>query len=83
VADANSATTVAINGAGIGGVYLAAHLGLAGFKLRLHDVADSRLADNRAMGGITVEGDAGGMPQSSTSRPIFAQPSTAPTSSLS
>jgi opine dehydrogenase len=58
--DANSATTIAIIGAGIGGVYLAAHLGVAGFKLRLHDLDDARLADIRAMGGITVEGDAGG-----------------------
>jgi opine dehydrogenase len=56
----NSATTVAIIGAGIGGVYLAAHLGLAGCKLRLHDVDDTRLADIRAMGGIDVEGEDGG-----------------------
>ncbi len=55
-----SATTVAIIGAGIGGVYLAAHLGVAGFKLRLHDIDDSRLDDIRAMGGVTVEGEAGG-----------------------
>jgi opine dehydrogenase len=54
------AATIAIIGAGIGGVYLAAHLGVAGFKLRLHDLDDARLADIRAMGGITVEGDAGG-----------------------
>jgi opine dehydrogenase len=58
--DANSATTIAIIGAGIGGVYLAAHLGVAGFKLRLHDLDDARLADIRAMGGIVVEGDADG-----------------------
>jgi opine dehydrogenase len=55
-----SAPTVAIIGAGIGGVYLAAHLGVAGFKLRLHDIDDSRLGDIRAMGGVTVEGEAGG-----------------------
>src|SRR5271170_2168592 len=56
----NSTSTVAIIGAGIGGVYLAAHLGVAGFKLRLHDLDDDRLADIRAMGGITVDGEAGG-----------------------
>ena len=48
--------TVAIIGAGIGGIYLAAELGVAGFKLRLHDIDDERLADIRAFGGIEVEG---------------------------
>jgi opine dehydrogenase len=52
--------TVAIIGAGIGGVYLAAELGVAGFKLRLHDIDDTRLADIRTFGGIDVEGDRGG-----------------------
>ena len=52
--------TVAIIGAGIGGVYLAAELGIAGFKLRLHDIDDARLADIRAFGGIEVEGGKGG-----------------------
>ena len=42
------ATTVAIVGAGIGGVYLAAHLGVAGCQLRLTDLDDSRLAEIRA-----------------------------------
>src|SRR5215469_1434796 len=48
-------TTVAIVGAGIGGVYLAAQLGLLGSKLRLTDRDDSRLADIRTRGGIDVE----------------------------
>jgi opine dehydrogenase len=48
-------TTVAIIGAGIGGVYLVAELGLAGHKLRLHDVDELRLADIRAHGGIDIE----------------------------
>jgi opine dehydrogenase len=56
----NAATSVAIIGAGIGGVYLAAHLGVAGCKLRLHDIDDARLADIRAMGGVDVEGESGG-----------------------
>jgi opine dehydrogenase len=50
-----SDTTVAIVGAGIGGVYLAAELGLLGCKLRLHDRDDSKLAEIRARGGIEVE----------------------------
>jgi opine dehydrogenase len=48
-------STVAIIGAGIGGVYLVAELGLAGHRLRLHDLDDSRLADIREHGGVDVE----------------------------
>jgi opine dehydrogenase len=48
-------TTVAIVGAGIGGVYLAAHLGQLGAKLRLADRDDSRLGDIRARSGLDVE----------------------------
>src|SRR5438552_4063617 len=47
--------TVTIIGAGIGGIYLAADLGLRGCRLRLHDRDDSRLAEIRARGGIDVE----------------------------
>ena len=32
--------TVTIIGAGIGGLYLIAELGVAGFRLRLHDIDD-------------------------------------------
>ena len=49
--------TVAIVGAGIGGVYLAADLGLLGCPLRLHDRDDAKLGDIRARGGIDVEGE--------------------------
>src|SRR6266702_4184006 len=52
--------TVAIIGAGIGGCYLVAKLGIAGFKLRLHDIDDAKLSDIRARGGIDVEGEGGG-----------------------
>jgi opine dehydrogenase len=52
--------TVAIIGAGIGGVYLAGELGMLGCKLRLHDRDDSRLAEIRARGGIEVEGERAG-----------------------
>jgi len=48
-------TTVAIVGAGIGGVYLAAELGRLGCALRLTDLDDSRLADIRSRGGLDVE----------------------------
>ncbi len=60
MADNDAVETVAIIGAGIGGIYLAAELGIAGYKLRLHDLDDTRLADVRAFGGIDVEGDRGG-----------------------
>ncbi|HWD60512.1 MAG TPA: NAD/NADP octopine/nopaline dehydrogenase family protein, partial [Stellaceae bacterium] len=50
-------TAVAIVGAGIGGVYLAAQLGQRGAALRLTDRDDSRLADIRARGGLEVEAD--------------------------
>jgi len=60
VASSDAVETVAIIGAGIGGVYLAAELGIAGFKLRLHDIDDTRLADVRAFGGIDVEGEKAG-----------------------
>jgi opine dehydrogenase len=52
--------TVAIIGAGIGGVYLAAELGMLGCQLRLHDLDDRRLAEIRARGGIDVDGTNGG-----------------------
>ena len=48
-------TTVAIIGAGSGGVYLAAELGTLGCRLRLTDRDESRLADIRAHGGLDVE----------------------------
>jgi len=48
-------TTVAIIGAGIGGVYVAADLGLRGCRLRLHDRDETRLTEIHARGGIDVE----------------------------
>jgi len=61
VTDENSANTVTIIGAGIGGLYLVAELGKAGFKLRLHDIDDSRLSEIKARGGVDVEeGESGG-----------------------
>ena len=58
--DENSAKTVAIIGAGIGGLYLIAEVGIAGFRLRLHDIDDSGLSEIRARGGVDVDGEEGG-----------------------
>jgi opine dehydrogenase len=58
--DDSTAAKVAIIGAGIGGCYLVAELGVAGFPLRLHDVDDSKLAEIRARGGVDVEGERAG-----------------------
>jgi opine dehydrogenase len=52
--------TVTIIGAGMGGVYLVAMLGLLGCRVRLHDIDESRLADFRNAKGIEVEGPGGG-----------------------
>jgi opine dehydrogenase len=57
LAGKRDASTIAIIGAGIGGVYLVVQLGLAGFRLRLHDIDESRLTDIRTRGGIDVEGE--------------------------
>jgi opine dehydrogenase len=56
LAEAGARPTVTIIGAGIGGVYLVAMLGVLGCKVRLHDMDDSRLTDLRASKGIEVEG---------------------------
>jgi opine dehydrogenase len=48
-------STVAIIGAGIGGVYLVGHLGVAGHRVRLTHIDDAPLADIRARGGVDVE----------------------------
>ncbi len=58
--DRSTAETVAIIGAGIGGIYLVAESGVAGFKLRLHDIDDLKLSEIQARGGVDVEGEGGG-----------------------
>jgi 2-polyprenyl-6-methoxyphenol hydroxylase-like FAD-dependent oxidoreductase len=65
------AETVAIIGAGTGGLYLLAELGTAGFKLRLHDIDDSKLSEIRARGGVDVEGEKGGSLRLSAQRAIW------------
>ena len=45
---------IAIIGAGPGGLRLSAHLGLAGQRIRLNDIDDSKLAPLRASGGVNV-----------------------------
>lgn len=46
---------IGIIGAGPGGLRLAAHLGLAGHRLRLNDIKDAPLAAVRSRGGLDVE----------------------------
>ena len=58
--DRSTAETVTIIGAGTGGRYLLAALGVAGFKLRLHDIDNSTLSEIRAHGGVDVEGESVG-----------------------
>jgi opine dehydrogenase len=60
VANESAVETVAIIGAGIGGLYLVAELGTAGFKLRLNDIDDARLSEIQTRGGVDVEGEGGG-----------------------
>jgi opine dehydrogenase len=48
--------TVTIIGAGLGGIALVANLGLAGYRLRLHDRDEARIAKVRERGGLDVEG---------------------------
>ena len=55
-----TATTVTIIGAGLGGIALVANLGLLGYRLRLHDRDEARIARVREHGGLDVEGLAKG-----------------------
>src|SRR2546425_10059441 len=54
------AITVTIIGAGLGGIALVANLGLLGYRLRLHDRDEARIARVRERGGLDVEGLAKG-----------------------
>jgi len=51
-----SQCTVTIIGAGLGGIALVANLGLAGYRLRLHDRDEARIAKLQERGGLDVEG---------------------------
>jgi opine dehydrogenase len=51
-------TTVTVIGAGSGGWGLLTNLGVAGCRMRIHDLDDGRLEAIRARGGIEVEGGA-------------------------
>ena len=48
--------TVTVIGAGLGGVGLIANLGLAGYRMRLHDRDAARLLALQKRGGVDVEG---------------------------
>jgi opine dehydrogenase len=52
----NTSTTCAVIGAGLGGVAVCANLGVAGYRMRLHDRDGARLTALSARGGIDVEG---------------------------
>src|SRR5258708_3119128 len=54
------ATTVTIIGGGLGGSALVANVGLLGYRLRLHDRDEVRIAKVRERGGLDVEGLAKG-----------------------
>src|SRR5581483_813898 len=49
-------TTVTVIGAGSGGFGLITNLGMAGYRIRLHDRDDTRLAPIRERGGLDLEG---------------------------
>jgi opine dehydrogenase len=50
------AGTITIIGAGLGGIALVANLGLAGYRLRLHDRDEARIDAVRKRGGLDVDG---------------------------
>lgn len=49
--------TIAVIGAGAGGIYLLPQLTRAGFRIRLHDIDATKLNAVKARGGIEIEGD--------------------------
>src|SRR5262245_37306987 len=51
-----SQTTCTVIGAGLGGCALVASMALSGYRMRLHDLNNKRLAEIRDRGGIDVEG---------------------------
>lgn len=53
--------TIAVIGAGIGGLYAIAYLGAAGHMMRLHDIDEAKLADVKAAGQIEIEGIGSGV----------------------
>ena len=81
MADKSTAETVTIIGAGIGGLYLLAEWGIAGFKLRLHDIDDSKLSEFERAAGWTSKAKEAGSLLSTARRLIFPQLSMAPMSS--
>jgi opine dehydrogenase len=50
------AKTIAVIGAGNGGFNLVAHLGVAGHRMRLHDIDDEKLTELRTAGGVDTGG---------------------------
>jgi opine dehydrogenase len=56
--NAGKISTVTIIGAGSGGFGLITHLGVAGYRVRLHDLDEQRLEAIRERGGVEVENGA-------------------------
>src|SRR5262249_15066269 len=54
MSNSGSGTTCAVIGAGLGGSALVAAMALHGYRMRLHDLDDTRLKDIRDRGGIEV-----------------------------
>ena len=58
--DLTGDATVAVIGAGLGGVALIAHMGVRRYRLRLHDLNGDRLTAIRERGGIQLDGPIAG-----------------------
>ena len=56
--NAGKIATITVIGAGSGGFGLITHLGVAGYRVRLHDLDEQRLAAIRERGGVDVENGA-------------------------
>ena len=55
----NQSTPWAIIGMGMGGKGVAAELGLAGYRLRVHDIVEDQIRDIGLHGGLKVQGREG------------------------
>src|SRR5262249_9044965 len=62
----------AVIGAGLGGTALVAAMALSGYRMRLHDLDDTRLVEIRKRGGIEVEGLYTGFARAEAITPVLA-----------
>ena len=68
IAGAGELQVIAIIGAGSGGCYLVAILGVAGFKRRIRDIDDAKLLDIRERGGSMSKARRAALPRSPARR---------------